>query len=140
MEIIAGLIATVTVIALGYATRQGRSLQFYSSVLVVIGLVYVLFAAMAGATRIIGIESMVAAVFVTFAVMAARWGTVRGAGLLLAAGLALHGAYDLVHPAVVANPAVPGWWPPFCAVADLLLAGWMVVLVIRGALVVPLEN
>lgn len=33
MEIVAGLIATIAVIGLGYATRQGRSLSFYGSVL-----------------------------------------------------------------------------------------------------------
>ena len=30
MEVVAGLIATIAVIGLGYATRQGQSLQFYN--------------------------------------------------------------------------------------------------------------
>ncbi|PQJ35951.1 hypothetical protein BSZ35_16275 [Salinibacter sp. 10B] len=137
MEIIAGLIATIAIVALGYATRQGRSLSFYSSVLIVIALGYVLFAAMAGTPRKIGIESAIAAGFIVIAVAAARWGTVRTAGWLMAAGLTAHGVYDLVHSSVVTNPVVPAWWPLFCGVVDILLGGWVLVLLRRDRLMAP---
>lgn len=137
MEIIAGAIASIAIIGLGYATRQGRSLAFYSSVLIVIALGYVLFAAMAGAPRTIIIESGVAGVFIAVAVAAARWGTVRTAGWLMAAGLAAHGGYDLVHSAIVSNPVVPAWWPLFCGVVDILLGGWVLMLLRRGRLIAP---
>ncbi len=132
MEIIAGLIATVAVIGLGYATRQGQSLQFYGSVLIVIALGYVLFAAMVGTPQTIVIESTIAGLFIVIAVAATRWGNVRAAALLMAAGLAAHGVYDLVHSTIVSNPVVPDWWPLFCGVVDLLLGGWMLVLLGRG--------
>jgi hypothetical protein len=140
MEIIAGLSATIAIIGLGYATRQGRSLAFYGSVLIVIALVYVLFAVMAGAPRTIVIESAIAVVFIAVAMIATRWGTVRTAGWLLAAGLAAHGVYDLAHSAVVSNPVVPPWWPLFCGVVDLLLGAWILVGLKRGLLMVPTEH
>jgi hypothetical protein len=137
MEIVAGLIATIAVIGLGYATRQGRSLSYYSTVLIVIALGYVLFAAMAETPRTIVIESAIAAGFIGIAVAAVRWGTVRTAGGLMAAGLAAHGGYDLVHASVVSNPVVPAWWPLFCGIVDLLLGGWVLVLLRRGRLTAP---
>jgi hypothetical protein len=139
MELIAGLIAAIAIIGLGYATRQERSLLFYSSVLIVIALAYVLFAAMVEVPHTIVVESAIAAVFVVIAVVGTRWGNVCTAGLLMAVGLAAHGGYDLVHPAVVTNPVVPAWWPLFCGVVDILHAGWVVFLLWRRLLVAPLE-
>jgi len=132
MEIIAGVITAVAIVALGSATHQGRSLSFYSTVLVVIALVYVLFAVMAEAPRTVMIESAIAAVFVVVAVAAARWENRHAAGILVAAGLAAHGVYDLVHSAIVSNPVVPAWWPVFCGVVDVVLGGWVVFLVRRN--------
>jgi hypothetical protein len=91
MEVPAGLTATTAIIGLGYAARQDRSLSFYSTVLVVIALGYVLFAVMDGAPRTIAIESAIAAVFIVVAVTATRWGHVRTAGVLMAGGLSAHG-------------------------------------------------
>ena len=126
MELIAGLITAIAIIGLGYATRQGQSVQFYSSVLIVIALAYVLFAAMEEAPRTIAVESAIAAVFVVVAVVGTQWRNGRSAGMILAGGLAAHGGYDLLHSAVVTNPVVPAWWPLFCGVVDVLLAGWVV--------------
>ena len=134
MDVLAGLIAAIAVVGLGYATRQERSLSFYGTVLVVIALAYVLFAVMVGAPRTIVIESAVAVGFVGIAVAALRLASVRPAGWLLAVGLSAHGAYDLVHGAVVSNPVVPAWWPVFCGVVDVALGGWVFRLERRGHL------
>ncbi len=128
MEIIAGLLATLSIVGLGYATRQERSPAFYGTILIVIALVYVLFAVMEEAPRTIVVESAVAVAFLVLAVAAARQGTGSVAGRLLAAGLVAHGGYDLVHSTVVSNPVVPGWWPGFCGVVDLALGGWVLLL------------
>jgi hypothetical protein len=125
MSVLAGLIAAVVVIGLGYALHQGRSLPFYSTVMIVIALAYVLFAVMAERPRTVLIESAVATVFVGAAVVAARWPGRRAAAGLLAVGLIAHGGYDLLHPAVVTNPVVPAWWSLFCAVVDVMLGGWV---------------
>jgi hypothetical protein len=90
--------------------------------------VYVLFAVMAGASHTIIIEGIIAGAFIAVAVVGTRRSNHRAAGLLVAGGLAVHGVYDLVHSSIVSNPVVPGWWPPFCGVVDISLAGWVIVL------------
>ena len=134
MEVIAGLITAVAVVGLGYATHQGRSLPFYSTVMIVIALAYVLFAVMAEGLRPILIETAVAAGFVAMAVAAARGTNRRGAAGLVAAGLVAHGGYDLVHHALVTNSVVPAWWPLYCGVVDVSLGGWVLVLSENGRL------
>jgi hypothetical protein len=134
VEIVAGLIAALSIVGLGHATRQGRFLAFYSTVLMVIALVYVLFAALTGALRTIVIESAIASMFIAVAVAACRWGTVRTAGVLVATGLVAHGGYDLLHSIVVSNPVVPAWWLVFCGVVDVALGGWVFRLGHRGHL------
>jgi hypothetical protein len=134
MEIIAGLITALAIVGLGYATRQGRSLSFYSSVLIVIALAYVLFAVMDGTARTIIVEGAIAAVFVAVAMAGTRSSTLYTSALLMAGGLAAHGVYDLVHSAVVSNPEVPTWWPLFCGVVDIVLGGWVLVLLNRDTL------
>lgn len=134
MEILAGLIVAVALVGLGYATRQGRSLAFYGTVLIVIALAYVLFAVMAGGSRTIIVESAIATVFIAVAVVGTRWGNVWAAGLLMAVGLVAHGGYDLVHHKVVSNPVVPAWWPLFCGIVDAALGGWVFHLARRTAL------
>jgi len=123
--VLAGLVAALAVVGLGKATRQDDTIPFYSMVLVVIALVYVLFAVMAGRTLTIIVESATAAVCVGFAIGGARWNRSRAAGLLVAAGLVAHGAYDLVHGALVPNAVVPPWWPLFCGAVDFGLGGWL---------------
>jgi len=126
MEITAGVITAAGILGLRYATRRGRSLSFYSDVLILVTLPYVLCAVMADAPRAIIVESAIASGVIAVAVVGARWANLRAAGLLVAVGLAAHGVYDLMHSAVVPNPVVPTWWPLFCGVVDVLLAGWVV--------------
>ena len=129
MDILAGLVAAAVIIGFGVLTRQARSMPFYSTVLGVIALVYVLFAAMAEGATVILAESGMAAVFVEVAVAAARERSDRRAGWLLAVALVLHGVFDLGHDALICNPAVPSWWPVFCAVVDIALGAWLIGLV-----------
>lgn len=125
MVVVAGLLAGLAILGLGAATRQADTIPFYSTVLIVIALVYVLFAVMAGHRSTITAESAIAAVFVVLAVAGAQWERSRAAGLLVALGLVAHGAYDLVHNALIANAIVPSWWPVFCGVVDVVLGGWL---------------
>ena len=134
MEIIAGFGTAAAVVGLGYAIHQGRSLPFYSTVMIVIALAYVLFAVMGEGPRPLIMESAVAAGFVAVAVAAARGTNRRVAAGLVAAGLVAHGGYDLVHPVVVTNPVVPVWWPLYCGVVDVSLGGWVLVLSENGRL------
>ena len=54
--------------------------------------------------------ALASGVVATVAVVAFR----RRSPVLLAAGLALHGLWDVAHPALLpASDAVPTWWPTF---------------------------
>ena len=44
---------------------------------------------------------------------------------LVAAGLLVHALLDSIHPLVVANDGVPGWWPAFCLAFDVAFAAWL---------------
>lgn len=132
MDVLAGLLFGCAIIGLGYLTRQGRAIPFYSTVLIVIALGYILFAVMAGALNVLLIESAIAAGFIALAVAGARWPHRRWAGGLIAAGLVLHGGFDLVHDALIRNPVVPPWWPIFCAVVDVVVGLWLMGLVLRS--------
>lgn len=47
--------------------------------------------------------------------------------LWLAAGYALHGAWDWVHDIEVVPTRVARWFPPACAIFDLAIAGFVLV-------------
>lgn len=98
-------------------TRFDRDRAFYPTLLVVIALYYILFAALGESAHALRLESIQLAIFASIAVVGFRsnlWWVV--------AGLAAHGIFDLVHSTLVANPGVPAWWPGFCLAADGVLA------------------
>jgi len=133
MDILAGMLFGLAIIGLGYLTRQGRAIPFYSTVLIVIALVYVLFAVMAGALDVLLFESAIAAGFVALAVAGARWPHRRWAGGLIAAGLVLHGGFALVHDTLIRDSVVPSWWPVFCAAVVVVVGVWLMGLVLRSS-------
>jgi hypothetical protein len=49
----------------------------------------------------------------------------KGKLWIVAAALAVHGVFDLVHGSLVTNPGVPVWWPAFCLAFDVTAAGAM---------------
>jgi hypothetical protein len=79
-----------------------------------------------GLLRALGIESIVAGVFVLFAV----FGFKRNYWLLIAA-LIGHGVFDFVHHFFIDNPGVPRWWPGFCLASDVVFGAWLTVRMMR---------
>jgi len=94
-----------------------RDRSFYAAVLTVVGALYVLFAVMAGGGR--GLPSEVA-FFGIFAALAAVG--FRTSLWVVAFGLALHGAFDLVRHNYLPAPGAPYWWPAFCGSYDIVAA------------------
>lgn len=135
MAYFAGGIGGVGILLLGYATRQGRFLPFYSSLLIVIALVYVLFGAMTGRPQVVVTENLIAAGFTAAAVVGARWRPARTGAALVAAGLLAHGLFDFVHDGLIENAAVPTWWPAFCGVVDGVVGLWLLGLVAQGRVI-----
>ena len=79
-------------------------------------------AALRGAGRgRIAFEGVLSAVLVVFALLALWWSP-----LWLAAGLVLHGAWDLAHHTGAVAHGVRRWFPPFCAAWDWAVAAMVV--------------
>ncbi len=112
---------------LGRTSGLDRDRAFYPTVLIVVALYYVLFAAMGASTRAIVLESLVAGAFAAAAVVGFR------SSLWIAAlGLAAHGVFDYFHGGIIVNPGVPAWWPAFCGTYDVTAAGVLAWLVKSG--------
>jgi len=108
--------------ALGY----GTALLFPASWRVIIegalvawiGAIYVGFGLASAGTRPAVIECLGAVAMLFLAVLG-----ITSTPWLLTAALVLHAAWDLAHHGGRITPAVPRWYPSFCAAADLVLAG-----------------
>ena len=124
------VVGLVLALAIGvFATTVGldRDRAFYPTVMMVIALIYVLYAAIGGSTRALVLDSLVGTVFLVLATV----GFKRSLWLVVAA-LAGHGALDSVHFAVISNPGVPPFWPAFCSAYDLAAAGYLAWLIKSG--------
>ena len=103
-----------------------RDRAFYATVLTVVASLYVLFAIMAGGRGLVP----EIAIFAVFAALAAVG--FRTSLWIVAAGLALHGAFDFVRAAFLTAPGAPEWWPAFCGSYDVVAAlGLAALLLIR---------
>ena len=110
-----------------HAVGYDRDRAFYATVLTVVGMLYVLFAVMAGGQGLIP-EVAFFAVFAALAVVGFRWSL-----WIVAAGLALHGLFDFIRHSVFAAPGAPPWWPAFCGSYDVVAAiGLAALILIRG--------
>ena len=126
MEYLIGLILAVATVCLATGVGLARERSFYPTVLIVVGSYYVLFAAMAASRRTIVVESVVAGIFLLFAVI----GFKRNLWLVVVA-LIGHGIFDFVHHFFIDNPGVPHWWPGFCLAFDALLGLFLALRLIR---------
>ena len=91
-----------------------------------IAAVYIGFAVADGRSRVIAVESSVAAAFLILAAAG-----VTGSSWLLVTGYAAHGAKDLWQHRThfVAGTR---WWPPFCATIDFLVAAILAAGIVVG--------
>lgn len=124
-----GVVLAMLTGLLGRLAGFDRDRAFYPTVTIVVASYYVLFAAMGGSTHALVVESIGLAVFACIAIIG-----FRSSLWLIAAALAGHGAFDLVHPRLVANPGVPVWWPAFCFAFDVLAGAFLAWLLHRGTI------
>jgi hypothetical protein len=128
MAYVIGLLLALAVAVYATTLRLDRDRAFYPTVLLVIAVLYILFAAIGGGSgRVFLIESLIAGVFVVAASVGFRrslW--------LVAAGLAAHGVMDFFHGQLVVNPGVPAWWPAFCGSYDVAAAVYLAWRLARG--------
>jgi hypothetical protein len=110
----------MSVAALAMRSGMDRDRSFYPTVLIVVASYYALFAAMGASVEVLAIETAAALGFATLAIIGFKrnlW--------LVAAAIAGHGLFDMVHHWFIENPGVPVWWPGFCATVDVLLGAWV---------------
>ena len=89
-------------------------------ILIVIAVLYDLYAVLGGSTGALLAELLPTAAFIGVAVLGFRtslWWVV--------AGLIGHGVYDILHPTIFVNPGVPAWWPAFCLAYDVAAGGFL---------------
>ena len=121
------IVGTTLALAVGVFARWiglDRDRTFYSTVMMVIAFLYVLFAA-AGDPSALPVEALVGTGFFTLATLG-----FKKSGWLVVAALVGHGLFDIVHPHVVHNTGVPPWWPQFCSAYDITAGaflGWMLL-------------
>lgn len=103
-----------------------RDRAAYPVILIVIAVLYDLFAVLGGSATALLSELLPTALFVGVSVLGFRtslWWVV--------AGLIGHGVYDILHPALFTNPGAPVWWPMFCMAYDVaagVFLGWRLLL------------
>ena len=114
MPILVGLLLSLGVAVFARRTGLDRDRAFYPTVMIVIALLYVLFAVMSGSVRAVLIESIVMTGFVAAAVAgfkSSQW--------IVVAALFAHGVMDVFHGQIIANSGVPAFWPAFCSAYDV---------------------
>ncbi len=128
MEYVIGTILALAIAGVAQLVGFDRDRSFYPTLLIVIAAYYVLFAVMSGAQQALVVELAVAAGLFGVAIVGFR--KTMGA---MVAGLLAHGLFDYGHQAVIANAAVPGWWPGFCLAMDTTLGLWLTGLLMRAS-------
>ena len=101
-----------------------RDRGFYPTVMIVIALVYGLFAVMGGSMRALGLESVAMAGFIFVTILGFKRNLWWVVGALFA-----HGVYDFFHGHLFINPGVPAWWPQFCSAFDVVAAAFLAGLI-----------
>ena len=124
MAILVGALLAIAVGAFATVSGLDRDRAFYPTVMIVIAVLYSLFATMGASTKVLLLECAAGTVFLALAVVGFR----RSLWLVVLA-LAGHGVFDLFHGRIIPDPGVPSWWPPFCLTYDVTAAAdlaWLI--------------
>lgn len=121
-----GLLAGAIQAASPVAVRRLEPATLHALYIAFIAAIYIGFAVADGRTKIIAVESTVAAAFATLAAVG-----VTGSAWLLVAGYAAHGTKDLWQHRT-RFVAGTRWWPPFCASVDFVVAAILAVQIASG--------
>ncbi len=127
MEYLIGIVLALVVAGGSTAVGFDRERVFYTEMTIVVAACYILFAAMGATTSVLMAEIALAFLFMLAATIGYRtslW--------VVAAALAGHGLFDLVHHRLVDDPGVPAWWPGFCMGFDVTAGAYLAVLLYRN--------
>lgn len=102
----------------------------YAYALLVLPIVYVVFALVDGSGDIAGKE-LVAGLPWLFAGIALLWFKVPYSTAIVGAFWLLHAIYDVAHDELFVNPGVPGWYPLACFGTDVVIGAYLLWLATR---------
>lgn len=129
MELLIGVILGLSVCLFATVVGLDRDRAFYPTVMIVIAAYYALFAVMGGSTQALMNELIVIIMFVGVTIAGFKYSL-----WLVVAALAAHGVFDFTHGHLFENPGVPLWWPHFCLAADVAIAAYLAMLLLRSKL------
>jgi hypothetical protein len=115
-----GIVIALVSVVLARMAGLDRDRAFYPTILIVVATYYLLFAVVGGSFGALVVESIVMIAFVIVAVLGFKFNL-----WLVVFALAAHGVFDFVHGNVVVNPGVPIWWPGFCMAYDVVAAAFL---------------
>jgi hypothetical protein len=127
MAVAVGLALALAVSLLARATGLDRDRALYPAWMMVIAVLYSLFAVMGGSTHALLLEALAGSVFLIVTII----GFKRSLWLVVGA-LAAHGLLDVVHARLIPDPGVPTFWPAFCSAYDVMAAAFLAWLLKTG--------
>lgn len=127
MSLLVGVCSAIAVGVFGSLAGLDKERSFYTTTMIVIAFLYVLFACVDGSSQTLLTELLVSVPFVIASVA----GFKKSMWLVVAALLA-HGTMDIVHGHFVSNKGVPVFWPAFCSSYDIVAAGYLAFLLLRS--------
>lgn len=116
--ILVGIVSGALTSWIAWSSWIPDSLAFHSICLAMICAIYLGFAISDGRLPIVILEVTIATLFLVLAFLG-LW----VAPAFVAAGLILHGIWDLAHRPNGITTRLPVWYPPFCAAYDFVFAG-----------------
>lgn len=122
-------------VALGAASiylvrRLNAEPWMYAYALLVLPIIYVLFALSDGYGEVAGKELLAGLPWIIAGIVL-LWFKVPYAAVIVGAFWLLHGIYDVVHDDLFLNPGVPDWYPIACLGTDLVIGGYLLWLGLR---------
>ena len=124
MAYLIGIGLALAILLLVRLVGLDRDRGFYPTVMIVIALLYGLFAVMGGSMRALGLESVAMTGFIFVTILGFKRNLWWVVGALFA-----HGVYDFFHGHLFINPGVPAWWPQFCSAFDVVAAAFLAGLI-----------
>lgn len=129
------MIAALVGVAIGVLTiASARFMRgerwLYSVGLLVLPGLYAFFALRAG-EQAVGVKEMIYGIPFVVAGLVFAFISVRKSAVAVGALWLLHGMYDLAHSRLFTNIGVPGWYPVFCFVVDVVVGLYLLWLARR---------
>jgi len=122
IEALVGAAVGVLTILIARSIRGERWL--YSLGLLTLPSLYASFALRAGEPAV-GVREMLYGIPFLAAGLAFTFVGIRQSAVVVGLFWLLHGMYDLVHSQLITNSGVPGWYPIWCFMVDVVIGAYL---------------